>query len=233
VYGKRENIPERSTSLTDKNNPDQGYGTAARLSFPDDEAKFPWLSMLLGIYHVIDEGIAARIHEEINKGRRVACTRGCSSCCTSHRTIPVFPLELVGITWFAVEKLTGPWRDVLKRQLANHEENDDRCPFLIEGACSIHPMRPIACRLFITLDTPCAETEDPFHTRKQDVLDPDRDSLDHAYFRMLPFHGIENEEERMEIVRSGAIRKLVTVLQRSNWKSLAERMDAFDQSDHK
>lgn len=219
--------------MTEENNADHGYGKAVRLSFPDDEARFPWLSMLVGIYHVIDEGIAGRIGEEIKKGRRVACSKGCSSCCSSHRTIPVFPLELVGITWFAVEKVAGPSRDMLKDQLAKHEEDRGRCPFLIEGACSIHPMRPIACRLFITLDIPCAEGEDPFHTRKQDVLDPDRDSLDHAYFRMLPFHGIEDEEERMEIVGSGAVSKLVTTLQRSNWKSLVERMDAFDSGSSK
>lgn len=214
--------------MTDNNTADQGYGKASRLSFPDDEKKFPWLSMLLGIYHVVDEGVAVRIQEEIKKGRRVACAKGCSVCCRYQKTIPVFPLELVGITWFVTEKVTGPEREVLKSQLAAHTEGMEQCPFLIEGACSIHPVRPMGCRLLITLDTSCKEGEDPFHTRKEDVVMPDQDSLDHAYFRMLPFHGIEDEEERMEIVESGAVKKLVSVLQRSNWKSLAERMEVFD-----
>jgi hypothetical protein len=44
-------------------------GAPQRLTFPDDEATHDWL----------------------------ACAKGCAACCRAHLTIPVYPLELVGI----------------------------------------------------------------------------------------------------------------------------------------
>lgn len=91
-------------------------------------------------------------------------------------------------------------------------------------------MRPIACRQFIVFGEPCAENEDPFYTRLKDVLPPIKKYVDQAFFIMLPFYGVKDELERKKVIQSGAVHKLVKLIQTCNWKSLADRMDEFDRN---
>ena len=190
---------------------------------PEDEKHLPWLSMLLDAYHIIDKGIAASIEAEREKGRKLACAKGCSSCCVTHKDIPLYPLELQGLIWYVTGKISGPDREVLASQLS-HFTRDRACPFLIEGACSIHPIRPMACRQFNVFIKPCDEGEDPFHTRRHDVMDPVKRHVDQAFFIMLPYHGIEKESDRIKFIEAGEMHKMVRELHGCNWKALAEKM---------
>jgi Fe-S-cluster containining protein len=203
------------------------YNKPKRLSFPVDDAIHPWLSMLLDAYYIVDKGIAEVIKLEEQKGKRLACSKGCSNCCWTHKTIPVYPLELVGLSWYTTEKISGPERDVLRKQLKYHKENDP-CPFLVDGVCSVHPMRPIACRQFNVFGKQCAEGEDPYYTRREDVLTPIKKYTDQAFFIMLPFYGVEKESERWKIIERGAVHQMVKLIQTCNWKSLAGKMEDFD-----
>src|SRR4030042_5094661 len=176
-----------------------GYNKPKRLSFPVDDAIHPWLSMLLDAYYIVDKGIGEAIKLVEQKGKKLACSKGCSSCCRTHQTIPVYPLELVGLSWYATERVSGPAREMIKTRLRQYQEND-ACPFLVEGACSVHPMRPVACRQFNVFDTPCDEGEDPYYTRRGDVLTPLKKDVDRAFFLMLPFYGVEDENRRWKII---------------------------------
>ncbi len=198
-----------------------------RLSFPDDERKKSWLKLLLDAYHIVDKGIARAIESEQKKGRRLACGKGCSNCCSTHKDIPIYPLEIAGISWYAAEKIKGAGRDVLRKQLESFKKNDP-CPFLVEGACSIHPMRPMACRQFNVFGMPCGEGEDPYYMRREDVMDPVKKYVDQAFFIMLPYYGIEKESERIKIVETGAFHRMAKELHTFNWKSLADKMHDFD-----
>ncbi|MBI5409642.1 MAG: YkgJ family cysteine cluster protein [Nitrospirae bacterium] len=204
-----------------------GTSKAKRLSFPDDEKKHSWLGLLLDAYFIVDKGIAKAIEEEKKKGRKLACAQGCSSCCRTHKDIPVYPLELICISWYATGKVTGAVREALKKQLEGYKKNGP-CPFLIEGACSIHPMRPMACRQFNVFGKPCEEGEDPFYSRREDVMNPVKKHVDQAFYIMLPFYGIEKESERIKVVESGSFHKLVKDLHACNWKTLAKTMLEFD-----
>jgi Fe-S-cluster containining protein len=206
-----------------------GYLKPFRLSFPDDEKIYDWLSPLLDAYYVVDKGIAGAIRKERKKKRKVACSKGCYSCCKTHQTIPVYPLELVGISWYAIEKISNPAREILKHQLRSYKENDP-CPFLLSGSCIVHPMRPISCRQFIVFGEPCTEGEDPYYTRVKDVLPPVKNCVDQAFYIMIPFYGVKDESERRKAVQSGAMHKLVKLIQTCHWKSLADRMDDFDKN---
>lgn len=203
------------------------YGEPERQSFGIDEAVFPWLPLLLDAYYIVDQGVAAGVRREAKKGRRLACARGCSNCCRSHMTIPVYPLELVGLTWYATEKLQGAQRDALRQQLRAHRQGE-ACPFLVDGLCSIHPMRPMACRQFNVFGEVCAEGEDAYYTRRRDVLTPDPKYAQKAFFTMLPFYGVRSPAERRKLAGSGAVHQLAKVLQQCSWESLAEKMDDFD-----
>jgi len=198
-----------------------------RISFPQEEKRLPWLSMLLNAYYILDKGVAVAIESEQKRGRELACKRGCSNCCAWFKDIPIYPLELTGISWYAAEKILDYKRVPLKTRLKNHKKNDP-CPFLIESACSIYTMRPMACRQFNVFGKYCEEGEDPYYTRIEDVLPLVKKYVDQAFFIMLPFHGVEKESDRVKAVESGAMHKTVQVLQKCNWRLLAERMEHFD-----
>jgi len=213
--------------MTNRKTKRAGYPQPKRLRFPSDEPLHPWLSLLLDAYYMVDRGIAEAVRLETGRGRKLACARGCSSCCATHQTIPVYPLELVGLSWYVTEKMLGPERDMLKKQLGDYQDNSP-CPFLIGGACSVHTMRPVACRQFNVFDKPCDEGEDPYYTRREDVLTPIKKYVDHAFFIMLPFYGLRDESERWKVIESGAVHQIVKLMQTCNWGSLAEKMEEFE-----
>lgn len=203
------------------------YRQPQRLSFATDEERFAWLGILLDAYLVIDQGVSEAIQREHKQGRELACAKGCSSCCSSHQDIPVYPLELMGMSWYIIEKLQSPLREQLKQQLENLD-NINSCPFLLQGACSIHPMRPMACRQFNVINKPCAEGEDAFHTRRQDVITPIKKFADDAFDIMLPFYGVKKKAERRKAIKQGALHSVAKVMRECNWQSLPGKMADFD-----
>jgi Fe-S-cluster containining protein len=213
--------------MSDDTDQTGAYAVPARLLFPAAEAAFPWLPMLLDAYFVADQGVAQGIRQQTDLGRTLACARGCSACCRSHATIPVYPLELAGLTWYATEHIQGEVRGKLKAQLLQHKTSDP-CPFLVDGACSVHPMRPLACRHFNVFGKVCAEGEDAFYSRPEDVLAPVTEYMDAAFFIMLPYYGVTDETERRRLIGAGAMHKLARVLQECRWPSLMQSMQAFD-----
>lgn len=179
------------------------------------------------VLRIADEGVQAGVQRETNTGRTLACHQGCASCCRAHRDIPVYPVELVGISWYATEKVRGPGRAKLQRQLKEYSDADP-CPFLIDELCAIHPVRPQACRHFNVFDKVCEEGEDAWHTRRQDVLQPDPEYQQGALETMLEFHNVTDADQRRELVSSGEIHKLARNLTELNWSSLSDKMTAFD-----
>lgn len=197
-----------------------------RISFPSDEQMLPWLPLLLEAHAIVDRGVAGAVASEKAKGRRLACQKGCSHCC-SLKDIPVYPLELMGLSWYAAEKIIGSYREMLIGQLSSHKRSQP-CPFLLSGACMIHPIRPMACRQFNVFQTPCEEGEDPYYARPGDLLKPVNKHVDQAFLVMLPFHGVEKASDRIKAVESGVMHRLVKNLPACNWKILAERMKMRD-----
>ncbi len=206
-----------------------GSSRKRRLSFCSDERKHPWLPILLDAYAIVDRGVDEAISAAFKKGRILACSKGCSNCCKTHQTIPVYPLELVGLSWYVIEKIAGAEREIIETQLRNYRENDP-CPFLVNNACAVHPMRPVSCRQFNVFTAPCAEGEDPYYTRREDVLSPIKRYTDHAFFIMLPFYGVADEKERWKLVESGGVHRVVKLMQTCNWRSLADKMEEFERS---
>ena len=195
----------------------------ARLAFAEDEARLPWLGLLLEMHHITDQGVAQGIRQGERQGRTLACARGCAACCRSHSDIPVYPLELAGIAWYATEKLQGELRERLRQQLAQHRASPS-CPFLVDEACAIHPLRPMACRHFNVFDRACAEGEDAFHTRRGDVLTPLAFHKDKALAAMLRHHQVPTGAERKARVADGSVHALAQSLRALRWENLAQRM---------
>lgn len=203
------------------------YPPPQRVRFAECEQRLPWLSTLMDAYLITDQGISAAISREEKQGKKLACARGCSSCCKSHETIPVYPLELMGMSWYAVEALEGELRDKLKTQLRNLEELQS-CPFLVDNACAIHAVRPMACRSFNVFNSQCAEGEDAYYTRRDDVLTPIKKYTDDAFNVMLPFYGVKNKAERRKMIKTGGMHQMAKVMRELNWSTLADKMAAFE-----
>lgn len=198
---------------------------AARPSYPQAEAEAaePWLDALLDAYHEIDRGVQEAVRREERQGRRLACGRGCAACCRAHQDIPVYPLELMGLYWYCLEQLGAEVQGRLWRQLAD-SRGLGSCPFLIDDVCSVHPLRPMACRQFNVFDRICAEGEDAYHTRRQDVMVPIPRFADAAFDRLLPFYGVKTKRERREAIRSGRVHALAQSLRDIDWAGLAARL---------
>lgn len=201
-------------------------GLSRRLHFPDDEKRLPWLPLLLDAYAIADTGVAVAVRDEEKRRKsKLACSKGCGSCCAHQADLPFYPHELVGIYWYVSERMASPGRDVLRNRLAAHAAGS-ACPFLIDNSCSIHPLRPLGCRQFNVFTKPCAEGEDPYYTRRGDVLVPIQDYTDRAFAAVLPFYNLNREAGIAAAVR--LIRSQIMNLQTYDWKKLVEVMGQAD-----
>lgn len=225
--GMLDLIKRRIRNMSRKAGVLKNYSRPKRLSFPGDEKDQDWLSPLLDSYFTADKAIFDSILKEEKKGRILACSKGCSSCCSTHITIPLYPLEIMGIYWYVIMKLDKEKQLEIKKQLEAFKPGKG-CPFLVGGGCGIHPMRPLACRHFNVFDKSCKEGEDPFYSRRKDVLIPDEKLKTKALSMLLSFHGISNRKDRREYVLSGKIHDLARNLQEVEWIKLAKRIDGIE-----
>lgn len=190
-----------------------------RVSFPEEEKKLPWLSLLLDAYAIADTGLAVAIRDEEKRRKsKLACAKGCGNCCEHQKDLPLYPHELVGIYWYVTEKLEASLRGTLKRRLMEHAAGSP-CPFLLNRSCSIHPLRPLGCRQFNVFTTPCAPNEDPYYTRRGDVLVPLREYTDRVFTSVMPLYNIM-KKECDTVVALKLIRSQIMNLLDFDWKKL-------------
>jgi uncharacterized protein len=198
-------------------------GLSRRLPFPEDEKRLPWLPLLLDAYAIADTGVAIAIREEEKKRKtKLACGKGCGNCCTHQTDLPVYPHELVGVYWYVTEKLQNPDRERLRDRLARHV-NGSGCPFLLDASCSVHPVRPMGCRQFNVFGAPCAPGEDPYFTRRPDVLTPIPGYADRAFGAVLPFYNMKREGDIAKSIK--LVRTQIMNLQAFDWSKLVVALD--------
>ena len=204
----------------------KGGGLSRRLHFPDDEKRLPWLSMLLDAHAIADTGVAVAIRDEEKRRKAgLACAKGCGNCCEHQKDLPLYPHEVVGIYWYVSEKMVSPGRGILKGRLTAHAAGSP-CPFLIDNSCSIHPVRPIGCRQFNVFTASCAPGEDPYYTRRDDVLVPITEYTDRAFAAVLSFYDMKKEGDLAAAVK--VIRSRIMNLQTFDWKKLVAVMEQKD-----
>jgi len=74
--------------------------------------------------------------------------------------------------------------------------------------------------------TPCAPGEDPYYTRRGDVLEPIQDYTDRAFAAVLPFYNMKRDGDTISVVK--LIRSQIMNLQTYDWKKLIVLMEKFD-----
>jgi Fe-S-cluster containining protein len=200
---------------------------APRKRYPEDEAKYEWLPLLLNAYHIVDEGIRKELKkEEVKRKEKIACHKGCSNCCL-RPAVPVTPLELLGISWYASKKLENPDREVVRQQLLNQSQSA-RCPFLVNDLCSIYPLRPLSCRIFIVFGAVCKRDEDPFITRFKGLWRPSEMVARESAFEMLPYYGITEETDMRRAFEEGFIANVAKPMHELDMSMFCMSMDVID-----
>ena len=165
---------------------------AERVSYPEHEARHPWLARLLNAYHISDEATRADLEREtLRRGHGVACGPGCRNCCID-QCIPVTEFEVLGIWWYASEILEGEAQAGLMQRLLGFGEVGE-CAFLVAGRCSVYPLRPFVCRQYHVFSQPCGPGENVSENRHQDVFRGAQDSGRDLAWQIIPLYGVAEE----------------------------------------
>lgn len=90
---------------------------------------------------------------EPNSGLRFTCQPGCSKCCEVSGYVYLTESDVEN----AAKYLQLPqaefegkyiYRTRHMRRIRKPRGKNKQCPFLADGGCSIHPVKPVQCRLF-------------------------------------------------------------------------------------
>ena len=137
-----------------------------------------------------DEVIAVGVREAEARGRMVRCHKGCGACCVQLvplsepeavsllQLVDALPagrqrqirerfarnrrrLEEAGILDAILSSVTAGDRGFRREIGIRYFELGLPCPFLEQGACSIHPHRPLSCREYLVVSAPdeCARPQ--------------------------------------------------------------------------
>jgi Fe-S-cluster containining protein len=156
-------------------------------------AGMPWTEeekFIRRIHTSVDHAIACGLERlRSEQGLTVYCRLGCSHCCRFH--IPVSIAEAYTLSRFIKREFTvDQTRSLRMRTLQWHEWDGSRpgrhpsarievrtdltgydhcCPLLVDGACSIYPVRPVVCRTHFVTSHPwyCYAANDPESSEKE------------------------------------------------------------------
>ena len=173
--------PPPSTVLATFSVPVAGTTLQAQARVPTGHTT---LTQLLPIIQNIENAIVDRVaYETEAAGRPVSCRAGCGACCRQMVPVSLFEAEALA-AWMSTlpeerrNELAGRFhrallalRDagVIDKILASEHVIEEgtttqlaidyfhagvACPFLEDESCSIHPMRPLACREYLVVSPP-------------------------------------------------------------------------------
>ena len=116
------------------------------------------LRLVTASHQRFDKELPTLLAASRERGARLYCTAGCSSCCTLYvqatlAEAVVIAAQLGPVQWTAVENYLVRLRSIMaqslppKEFLRRHRSEAGPCPFLnTAGQCEIYPHRPLACR---------------------------------------------------------------------------------------
>ena len=112
------------------------------------------------LYRSVDELLDSFTSRSRMEGRPAACARGCHWCC--HQAVFAVTHEWLYIREYIASVMpVGMDAVFLQRAKSKSDRTLDMtpgellkfkapCPFLDEGACSVYPARPMACRIYLS-----------------------------------------------------------------------------------
>jgi Fe-S-cluster containining protein len=85
------------------------------------------------------------------QGLRFECQPGCTECCTQKGFVYLAETDLPRIAQFlglTPAEFERKFVYRTARRLRLRVPRDSQCHFLRDGGCSIHPVKPVQCRIF-------------------------------------------------------------------------------------
>lgn len=163
---------------------------------------------------------AAAAAEEPCRGRPMACAAGCPYCCVLNVAV-LLPEAMTIAAWLA-GRFTPDALTALREALAEHRswarwmDDEERiikkafCPLLDSaGSCSVHPVRPLACRGVTSLDSEsCKEAFDPVITDEMRLVPADllrKETYDEAFTALANALGNAGFDDRSIELGSGVL----------------------------
>jgi len=186
-----------------------------RKRYPEHERQYPWLGPLLETYHRTDRTVQKDLKKS---GKKVACGKGCDVCC-HNMGVPITEPEVPAVSWYVVEMMRGETRDKLIREIEDFEPGQEKCPFLVDSACGIYAVRPLACRTFHVFNKKCQPGESIVDTRPQDFYIPPSAKLLEASRPLFRHLGFLTSAEQDEAFHSGFLESISHELNHMDWKT--------------
>jgi len=197
-----------------------------------DEDEHAWLTILLDALHVLDHGLTHEVAaEEQRRGVRVGCHAGCTACCQSN--VRLRPIEIEGIAWYAATRLDEDTWQRVKAQLAGPERGV--CPFLLEGQCSVRPLRPITCRTFFVFGQPCRVGERLFELRSGDVFERSEALFERMAMRLLDdaSFGLRGNQNKRTAYHTGVMVRSALRMEQVDWVATIDALRAARGADER
>ncbi|MFH2096348.1 MAG: YkgJ family cysteine cluster protein [Bacteroidota bacterium] len=121
------------------------------------------------LFHYIDS-LVETIGDYDGEGNvRIDCKKGCARCC--HQPVWILPYEALHLAGYINEKLPAGVREEIAGRAADKNRKTSAmkmnkiqqlkhpCPLLFNDACVAYEARPMACRIYLSLDVKSCETE--------------------------------------------------------------------------
>jgi hypothetical protein len=158
-------------------------------AFPGQKTPKNALNLVKEVYRVTDDMMTGCL----NNGTEPACRIGCFWCC--YLRVKVTPLEVWCIFDFFRSRPRPRELSELRQRLAAADETrrgmdgyqrvgaKTACPLLVNGKCSVYPVRPIACRVYHSLNP--SDCEEPLDEERSVTIRNDIAGLGMGIFAGL------------------------------------------------
>ena len=87
----------------------------------------------------------------MSDGLRFECQPGCIRCCNTSGYVYITANDLERLSEFTgmtTAEFEAKYVYRTKHLLRLRKPRDKECPFLLDSGCSVHPVKPVQCRLY-------------------------------------------------------------------------------------
>jgi Fe-S-cluster containining protein len=176
------------------------------------------LRLVAKAYEAMDGLILSFRNRCLREGLRLDCRQGCSWCC--HQAVLASTHEVLLISDYLAREMTDEQRQACCRNARNKESvtgnmrveeflrTQHPCPFLKNRSCQIYPVRPMACRCYLSAEeSSCLaqyrqpESKETMAALYDFPLQAGR-SLNEGIRAVLMHHGLITSEWLLEVLTS-------------------------------
>lgn len=138
-----------------------GY-TIAINEITDFKSLTPLFNGIQKQYIAISELANSLAKRTYQQNQPIACVKGCSWCCfqpvylTTQEALLIYEYVMQAFDSLQIKTIQSKSKSKFKKTRNLTEEKKQSiihaCPFLVDNSCSVYPVRPMACRIYLSMD---------------------------------------------------------------------------------